>query len=207
MNLKNLFLIALIIYCIIISILFFSKKDHTYAIAIKENRNIIVKDSSGKSSWLTDEVLTEILTKSKEPKIASDSIEWSNGVFRLITFPSFGDATIIRVEKNNDSIVGVYKVLNIFKEDKSNSILIAIKHEKHFKVSFEEWDTLTLLARKALFWDLRSQTNVQGTDGENWYIEGARDYKYNHVLTQDPTRGCLAELGYFMKEINSESNN
>lgn len=63
-----------------------------------------------------------------------------------------------------------------------------------------EWSEFQKLLDKTEFWDMptNEQSDIVGTDGSQWIIEGVENEKYNVVDRWTPKNSAYQELGIFL---------
>lgn len=117
-------------------------------------------------------------------------------IYRFTWLRTFHHPVAIRVQKNKDKTLLTWKMSDGAGGYSPGELTV----DKTRELTNSEWDEIQKLLDKAEYWDMptNEQSDIMGTDGSQWIIEGVRNGKYNVVDRWTPRNSTYQELGMFL---------
>jgi hypothetical protein len=126
----------------------------------------------------------QVLRSFEEPPLMKGTSDGKSAIYRLVLLPSMRNTTLmIRLSVNPD---GTGALLSKTGQTERNG-------PKHIKtvtrsLSAEQMSKFLKLLEKSDFWNLLTEDQQRGFDGEEWLLEGAEPSKYHVVDRWSPAR-------------------
>jgi hypothetical protein len=135
--------------------------------------------------------------------IATDS---QAEVYRLMIFPTWGNAISIRVQKHN----GIYALSARRLDRQAGFQLGNLVEQKDFDLTQTDSAALEDLIQKVSLFGMPSSDTVRGADGDEWVIEGVLQGEYHFVerwcaTSENPKKRGLANLNALCKFLVNKS--
>lgn len=117
-------------------------------------------------------------------------------IYRFTWLRTFHHPVAIRVQKNKNKIQLTWKMSNGAGGYSPGELVV----DKTTELSTAEWKEFQKLIDKIEYWDMptNEQSDITGTDGSQWIIEGVQNGKYNVVDRWTPRNSTYQELGMFL---------
>lgn len=128
-------------------------------------------------AWSEAEWYSSQLTAMKEPRLPPLAKDVSNETYRMTFLPSWGDAIAVRVQRHDQAFHLVAKRLH----GQSGFVAGKLVETKEIELNAAESHALETLIAKLGFYQMPTDDEIAGNDGEEWIIEGVSGGRY-HVV-------------------------
>lgn len=120
----------------------------------------------------------------------------SETIYRFTWLRTFHHPVVIRVQKNKDKILLTWKMSDGAGGYSPGKLIV----DETTELSSDEWNEFQKLLDKIEYWNMptNEQSDIMGTDGSQWIIEGVQNGKYNVVDRWTPRNSTYQELGMFL---------
>jgi hypothetical protein len=120
----------------------------------------------------------------------------SDTIYRFTWLRTFHHPVAIRVQKSKDKILLTWKMSDGAGGYSPGKLII----DETTELSSAEWNEFQKLLDKIEYWTMptNEQSDIMGTDGSQWIIEGVQNGKYNVVDRWTPRNSSYQELGMFL---------
>ncbi len=120
----------------------------------------------------------------------------SDTIYRFTWLRTFHHPVAIRVQKNKDKIQLTWKMSDGAGGYSPGKLIV----DETTELSSSEWTDFKKLIDKTEYWNMPTNepSDVMGTDGSQWIIEGVQNGKYNVVDRWTPRNSTYQELGLFL---------
>ena len=142
----------------------------------------------------------------KEVRLSEVVTDPQAEVYRVMIFPTWGNAISIRVQKHN----GIYAVSARRLKGQAGFEIGNLTEEKDFDLTQADSRMLDDLIRKLNLFEMPSNDAVHGLDGDEWVIEGVSQGKYHFVerwcaTDEKPEKRGLENFNVFCKFLVDKS--
>ena len=129
----------------------------------------------------------------KEPLIFDRENET---IYRFTWLRTFHHPVAIRIQKNKDQIQLTWKMSDGAGGYSPGKLIT----DETTELTTSEWNEFLKLLDKTEYWNMSTneQSDIMGTDGSRWIIEGVQNGKYNVVDRWTPRNSAYQELGMFL---------
>jgi hypothetical protein len=118
---------------------------------------------------------SKFLTQMNEPRLPEFSKNVNAEVYRMMILPTWGNAILVRVQKQG----GVYSVSSRRLSGQSGFEVGRLAEAKDFDLSAEDSRALEQRIQNVGFFQLATDDDVFGADGDEWILEGVSQGKYH----------------------------
>ena len=134
------------------------------------------------------------LERMKEPRLPVLAMEAFSEVYRVLILPTWGDSIVIRVQKHGQTYELFARRLN----GQAGYEVGQLVEAKDIDLSADDSRTLDMLLQNLAFFQLPTDDEVRGFDGDEWILEGVSQGKY-HVVQ----RWCAASYKSETRNLNA----
>jgi hypothetical protein len=118
------------------------------------------------------------LERMREPRLPGLAKDVSAEVYRIMILPTWGKPIAVRVQRHGE----LYSLSARRLDGQGGYDPGKLVESKNSKLSAEDSKTLEQLIQKVSFFQLPSDDDVFGHDGDEWIIEGVSQGKYHVVV-------------------------
>jgi hypothetical protein len=146
------------------------------------------------------------LERFEEKRLSGFANDDNAEVYRMMILPTWGNPITVRLEKKQDGFVLISKRLN----GQAGYDPGKLVETKEVQLSAEDAQKLSALLAEVKFFDMPTEENVRGFDGDETVFEGVSRGKY-HVITRwcatayDPKKRGLLAFNLFCKFLIDKS--
>jgi hypothetical protein len=119
------------------------------------------------------------LERMKEPRLPEFAKDVHAEVYRITILPTWGNSIAIRVQKHGE----VYSLSARRLDGQAGYDLGKLVESKDIALGADDSKTLAALIQNLNFFQMSTEDEVRGTDGDEWIIEGVSQGKY-HVTVR-----------------------
>jgi hypothetical protein len=118
------------------------------------------------------------LSRMGEPSLLRSASDAKNYIFRFTILPTWGYPTSIRVTKE----AGIYRLAARRLDGQGGYDPGKLTEKKDIKLSDADSKLFEKQLSRVHFFEMSTQDETQGMDGEQWILEGVADGKYHVVV-------------------------
>ena len=137
------------------------------------------------------------LERMKEPRLPSLAKDANSEVYRIMILPTWGNSIAVRVQKRGETYFLAARRLNGQAGYDPGELVEA----KDIELSAGDSGTLDALIQHLNFFQLPTEDEVRGFDGDEWILEGVSQSKY-HVVQ----RWCATSYGPDKRKLRAFLN-
>jgi hypothetical protein len=153
-----------------------------------ENPYFPVKTKAGDQgiSKFEAEWYTKPLERMKEPHLFGQADDSKEEAYRILILPTWGNAICVRAEKHGQ----VYSLSARRLSGQAGFELGKLVETRDVELAANDSKTLDVLIQNLKFFEMPTDDDVRGFDGDEWILEGVSNGKY-HIAQ----RWCATEYG------------
>lgn len=159
-----------------------------WTIALPQNLYFPVKTTAGTDGLTKFEAewYGRSLERMNEPRLPEAAESAKSDIYRLTILPTWGNSIAVRVQKQGELFhLSARRLDGQAGYDPGNLV-----ESKDIELDAEDSKTLGTLIQNLNFFQMATEDNTRGFDGDEWIMEGVSNGKY-HVIT----RWCAPSYG------------
>jgi hypothetical protein len=149
----------------------------TFALADGSYFPIKTKAGSEGLTAFESEWYGKSLERMKEPRLPALVKDVNADVYRMMILPTWGNSIVVRVQRHGD----LYSLSARRLDGQAGYDPGKLVEAKNIQLSADDSKTLGVLIQNLNFFQLSTENDIYGHDGDEWIIEGVSQGKY-HVV-------------------------
>jgi hypothetical protein len=149
----------------------------TFALADGSYFPIKTKAGSEGLTAFESEWYGKSLERMKEPRLPALVKDVNADVYRMMILPTWGNSIVVRVQRHGD----LYSLSARRLDGQAGYVPSKLVEAKNIQLSADDSKTLGVLIQNLNFFQLSTENDIYGHDGDEWIIEGVSQGKY-HVV-------------------------